>query len=40
MLIVLQKKQKEADAKREICEGEERECNGQRDAANFLKLDC
>lgn len=40
MLIILQKKQKEADAKREICEGEERECNMQRDSANALKEDC
>jgi len=37
MLINLQKKQKEADSKREICEAEERECNIQRDAANNLK---
>ena len=40
MLIILQKKQKEADSKREICEAEERECNIQRDSANNLKQDC
>lgn len=40
MLINLQKKQKEADAKREVCENEERECNIQKDSANALKEDC
>ncbi|EAS04067.1 axonemal dynein heavy chain (macronuclear) [Tetrahymena thermophila SB210] len=40
MLIHLQKKQKEADAKREVCENEEKDCNVQRDKANALKEDC
>jgi len=40
MLIQLQKKQKEADAKKEICELEEKDCNIQRDKANALKEDC
>jgi dynein heavy chain len=40
MLIILQKKQKEADAERLICEGEEKECNIQREEANALRMDC
>ncbi|KAL4494234.1 hypothetical protein ABPG73_018753, partial [Tetrahymena malaccensis] len=40
MLINLQKKQKEADAKREVCESEERDCKIQKDNANALKEDC
>lgn len=40
MLIVLQKKQKEADGKKQICEADEKECNITRDSANALKTDC
>lgn len=36
----LQKNQKDADAKKLICEGEEKECNIQRDEANALRADC
>lgn len=40
LLVNLQKNQKDADAKKLICEGEERECNIQRDEANTLRADC
>ena len=40
MLINLQKKQKEAEAKKQICELEEKETNVKRDEANALRLDC
>ncbi len=40
LLINLQKNQKDADAKKLVCEGEERECNIQRDEANALRADC
>ena len=40
LLVNLQKNQKDADAKKLICEGEERECNIQRDEANHLRADC
>ena len=40
MLINLQKKQKEAEAKKQICEQEEKETNVKRDEANALRLDC
>ncbi|CAD8115295.1 unnamed protein product [Paramecium sonneborni] len=40
MLINLQKKQKEADARKQVCQQEEKDCNVQRDAANALRNDC
>lgn len=40
MLINLQKKQKEADAKKQLCEADERECNIKREEAGALKNDC
>lgn len=40
LLVNLQKNQKDADAKKMICEGEEKECNIQRDEANTLRADC
>ena len=40
MLIVLQKKQKEAEGKKQICEADENETNVKRDEANALRLDC
>ncbi|KAM3134228.1 hypothetical protein pb186bvf_013648 [Paramecium bursaria] len=40
LLIQLQKKQKEADAKKQICLQDEKQCNFIRDDANKLKLDC
>lgn len=40
LLVVLQKNQKDADAKKLICQGEERQCNIQRDEANALRADC
>lgn len=40
LLVNLQKSQKEADAKKAICEAEEKECNVQRDEANKLRADC
>ena len=40
MLINLQKKQKEADSKKQICEADERECNVKREEATVLKNDC
>ena len=40
MLIVLQKKQKEVEAKKSICEQEEKETNLIRDSANTLRIDC
>ena len=40
MLINLQKKQKEAEAKKAVCEQEEKETNLKRDEANALRTDC
>lgn len=40
MLINLQKKQKEADAKKQLCEQDEKECNIKREEANLLRNDC
>lgn len=40
LLANLQVNQKEADAKKKICEGQEKQCNIQRDEANTLRADC
>lgn len=40
LLANLQKSQKDADAKKAVCEGEEKECNIQRDEANKMEADC
>ncbi len=40
MLITLQKKSKEAEGKKSICEQEEKETNVKRDEANVLRTDC
>lgn len=39
-MVNLQINQKEADAKKTICEGEEKACNLTRDEANSLRADC
>lgn len=40
LLVNLQANQKEADAKKKVCEQEEKDCNVQRDQANALQADC
>ena len=40
LLVNLQANQKEADAKKTVCEAEEKECNITRDEANALRADC
>lgn len=40
MLTELQKSQKEADQKKEVCQQEEQDCNIQREKATALKEDC
>lgn len=40
LLVNLQKSRAEADAKKAVCQGEEKECNIQRDEANILRADC
>ena len=40
LLINLTKNQKDADAKKLVCEGEEKECNITRNEANTLRTDC
>lgn len=40
LLVNLQANQKEADAKKTICQAEEKECNVTRDEANALRADC